>query len=429
MPNTAPFSVNGDVRQKSWPQSVRMNFRLGLKTLYLYILSKFSADMSIQKESKMTETQSLALAKQLIARPSVTPDDQDCQQLLAERLQPIGFTVETFHFGDTKNVWIRRGTQAPLVCFAGHTDVVPTGPLEKWDSHPFEPTERDGRLFGRGAADMKTSIACFVTACERFVAANPEHVGSIALLITSDEEGDAHDGTTKVVDALKARGERIDYCMVGEPTAVDRLGDMLKNGRRGSLSGNLTVKGKQGHIAYPHLAVNPVHMFAPALLELTQEVWDNGNEYFPPTSFQISNINGGTGATNVIPGELNVKFNFRFSTESTEAGLKQRVHAILDKHRLAYDLQWSCSGQPFLTHAGRLTDVARAAIGEVCGVEAELSTTGGTSDGRFIKAIATELIELGPSNATIHQINENVRLDDIPKLSAVYEKMLAGLLK
>lgn len=399
------------------------------ETLYLYILFRFPADMSIQKESKMTETQSLALAKQLIARPSVTPDDQDCQQLLAERLQPLGFTVETFHFGDTQNVWIRRGTQAPLVCFAGHTDVVPTGPLEKWDSHPFEPTERDGRLFGRGAADMKTSIACFVTACERFVTSNPDHAGSIALLITSDEEGDAHDGTTKVVDALKARGERIDYCVVGEPTAVERLGDMLKNGRRGSLSGNLTVKGKQGHIAYPHLAVNPVHTFAPALLDLTQEVWDNGNEYFPPTSFQISNINGGTGATNVIPGELNVKFNFRFSTESTEAGLKQRVHAILDKYGLSYDLQWSCSGQPFLTHAGHLTDVARAAIGEICGVEAELSTTGGTSDGRFIKAIATELIELGPSNATIHQINENVRLDDIPKLSAVYEKMLAGLLK
>lgn len=276
---------------------------------------------------------------------------------------------------------------------------------------------------------MKTSIACFVTACERFVAEHPDHQGSIALLITSDEEGDALDGTTKVVDVLKARGELIDYCIVGEPTAVDKLGDMLKNGRRGSLSGNLTVKGKQGHIAYPHLAINPVHTFAPALLELTQEVWDEGNEYFPPTSFQISNINGGTGATNVIPGELNVKFNFRFSTESTEEGLKQRVHAILDKHGVQYDLQWSCSGQPFLTQAGKLTDVAREAIAEICGVEAELSTTGGTSDGRFIKAIAKELIELGPSNATIHQINENVRLEDIPKLSAVYEGMLKRLLK
>ena len=377
----------------------------------------------------MTETQSLELAKELISRPSVTPDDQNCQQLLAERLQKIGFSVEELHFGDTKNVWLRRGTQAPVFCFAGHTDVVPAGPVRKWDSSPFEPTEREGRLYGRGAADMKTSIACFVTACERFVAENPDHQGSIALLITSDEEGDALDGTTKVVDVLKARGELIDYCIVGEPTAVDKLGDMLKNGRRGSLSGNLTVKGKQGHIAYPHLAINPVHTFSPALLELTQEVWDEGNEYFPPTSFQISNINGGTGATNVIPGELNVKFNFRFSTESTEEGLKQRVHAILDKHGVQYDLQWSCSGQPFLTQAGKLTDVAREAIAEICGVEAELSTTGGTSDGRFIKAIAKELIELGPSNATIHQINENVRLDDIPKLSAVYEGMLKRLLK
>nr|WP_314592465.1 succinyl-diaminopimelate desuccinylase [uncultured Neisseria sp.] len=376
----------------------------------------------------MTETQSLELAKELISRPSVTPDDQNCQQLLAERLQKIGFAVEELHFGDTKNVWLRRGTQAPVFCFAGHTDVVPAGPVEKWDSFPFEPTEREGRLYGRGAADMKTSIACFVTACERFVAENPDHQGSIALLITSDEEGDALDGTTKVVDVLKARSELIDYCIVGEPTAVDKLGDMLKNGRRGSLSGNLTVKGKQGHIAYPHLAINPVHTFAPALLELTQEVWDEGNEYFPPTSFQISNINGGTGATNVIPGELNVKFNFRFSTESTEEGLKQRVHAILDKHGVQYDLQWSCSGQPFLTQAGKLTDVALEAIAEICGVEAELSTTGGTSDGRFIKAIAKELIELGPSNATIHQINENVRLEDIPKLSAVYEGMLTRLL-
>ena len=375
-----------------------------------------------------TETATLALAKQLIARASVTPDDQGCQELLAERLQKIGFTVEQLDFGQTKNIWARRGSGAPLLCFAGHTDVVPSGPEDKWTSPPFEPTERDGRLYGRGAADMKSSIAAFVTACERFVAARPDHAGSIALLITSDEEGDALDGTTKVVDVLKARGETIDYCIVGEPTAVDTLGDTVKNGRRGSLSGNLTVKGKQGHIAYPHLAINPAHTFAPALLELTQEVWDEGNEYFPPTSFQISNINGGTGATNVIPGELNVKFNFRFSTESTEAGLKQRVHAILDKHGVQYDLQWSCSGQPFLTHAGKLTDVARAAIAETCGVETELSTTGGTSDGRFIKAIAKELIELGPSNATIHQINENVRLDDIPKLSAVYEGILARLL-
>ena len=376
----------------------------------------------------MNDTSSLYLAKELISRASVTPDDQGCQTLLAERLQKIGFVIEEMNFGNTKNIWARLGTQAPLVCFAGHTDVVPAGPLEQWTSPPFEPAEREGRLYGRGAADMKTSIACFVTACERFTARNPEHAGSIAFLITSDEEGDAHDGTTKVVDALKARGETIDYCIVGEPTSSETLGDMLKNGRRGSLSGNLTVKGKQGHIAYPHLAENPVHTFAPALLDLTREVWDEGNEYFPPTSFQISNINGGTGATNVIPGELNVKFNFRFSTESSEESLKTRVHAILDKHGVKYDLQWACSGQPFLTHAGRLTDTARAAIRDICGTEAELSTSGGTSDGRFIKAVAKELIELGPSNATIHQINENVLLDDIPKLSEVYEKMLDGLL-
>ncbi len=376
----------------------------------------------------MNDTASLNLAKQLIAQASVTPDDKNCQQILAERLQNIGFTVEEMHFGNTKNIWARRGGSAPVLCFAGHTDVVPAGPAEQWHSPPFEPAERDGRLFGRGAADMKTSIACFVTACERFVAANPNHAGSIALLITSDEEGDAFDGTTKVVDVLKARGERIDYCIVGEPTAVNVLGDTIKNGRRGSLSGNLTVKGKQGHIAYPHLAVNPVHTFAPALAELTATEWDAGNEYFPPTGFQISNINGGTGATNVIPGTLNVKFNFRFSTESTEEGLKQRVHAVLDKHGVDYGLEWMCSGQPFLTEAGKLTDTARRAIAEVCGVEAELSTSGGTSDGRFIKAVADELIELGPSNATIHQINENVLLEDIPKLSAVYERMMADLL-
>ncbi|OSI13879.1 succinyl-diaminopimelate desuccinylase [Neisseria dentiae] len=376
----------------------------------------------------MNDTASLNLAKQLIAQASVTPDDKNCQQILAERLKNIGFAIEEMHFGNTKNIWARRGGSAPVLCFAGHTDVVPAGPAELWHSPPFEPTEREGRLFGRGAADMKTSIACFVTACERFVAANPDHAGSIALLITSDEEGDAFDGTTKVVDALKARGERIDYCIVGEPTAVNVLGDTIKNGRRGSLSGNLTVKGKQGHIAYPHLAVNPVHTFAPALAELAATEWDAGNEYFPPTGFQISNINGGTGATNVIPGTLNVKFNFRFSTESTEEGLKQRVHAVLDKHGVDYSLEWACSGQPFLTEAGKLTDTARRAIAEVCGVEAGLSTSGGTSDGRFIKAVAAELIELGPSNATIHQINENVLLEDIPKLSAVYERMMADLL-
>ena len=376
----------------------------------------------------MSETATLALTKQLIAEASVTPDDKNCQAILIERLQKIGFEIEKLDFNDTQNIWARRGISAPLLCFAGHTDVVPSGPEEKWTSPPFEPTERDGKLYGRGAADMKTSIAAFVTACERFIALHPDHSGSIALLITSDEEGDAYDGTTKVVDVLKARGETIDYCIVGEPTAVNRLGDTIKNGRRGSLSGNLTVKGKQGHIAYPHLAVNPVHTFAPALAELTATEWDGGNAYFPPTGFQISNIQGGTGATNVIPGSLNVKFNFRFSTESTDSGLKQRVHQILDKHGLDYDLQWSLSGQPFLTEAGELTKVAQAAIAQVCGVEAELSTSGGTSDGRFIKAIARELIELGPVNASIHQIDEHIDLAAVPELSAVYQEMMRRLL-
>ena len=376
----------------------------------------------------MTETATLALTKQLIAEPSVTPDDKHCQTLLAERLQAIGFTIEAFHFGQTKNIWARKGTTEPVLCFAGHTDVVPSGPVEKWTSPPFEPTEREGKLYGRGAADMKTSIAAFVTACERFVAQHPQHQGSIALLITSDEEGDAHDGTTKVVDALQARDEKIDYCIVGEPTAVNQLGDTIKNGRRGSLSGNLIIKGKQGHIAYPHLAKNPTHLFAPALAELVAMEWDQGNDYFPPTGFQISNIHAGTGATNVIPSTLTVQFNFRFSTESTESSLKQRVHAVLEQHGLDYDLTWSLSGQPFLTEAGRLTEVAQQAIAEVCGVEAELSTSGGTSDGRFIKAIARELIELGPVNASIHQIDEHIELAAIPQLSAIYEAMLKRLL-
>ena len=376
----------------------------------------------------MTETATLALTKQLIAEPSVTPDDKHCQTLLAERLQAIGFTIEAFHFGQTKNIWARKGTTEPVLCFAGHTDVVPSGPVEKWTSPPFEPTEREGKLYGRGAADMKTSIAAFVTACERFVAQHPQHQGSIALLITSDEEGDAHDGTTKVVDALQARDEKIDYCIVGEPTAVNQLGDTIKNGRRGSLSGNLIIKGKQGHIAYPHLAKNPTHLFAPALAELVAMEWDQGNDYFPPTGFQISNIHAGTGATNVIPSTLTVQFNFRFSTESTESSLKQRVHTVLNQHGLDYDLTWSLSGQPFLTEAGRLTEVAQQAIAEVCGVEAELSTSGGTSDGRFIKAIARELIELGPVNASIHQIDEHIELAAIPQLSAIYEAMLKRLL-
>ncbi|WP_038319914.1 succinyl-diaminopimelate desuccinylase [Kingella kingae] len=371
----------------------------------------------------------LALAKQLLAEQSITPDDKNCQTILADRLRAIGFTIEEMHFGDTKNFYARLGDTAPVLCFAGHTDVVPTGDVSKWTFDPFTPTEHDGKLYARGAADMKTAIACFVTACERFVAANPDFSGSLALLITSDEEGDAHDGTTKVVDKLKERGEMLDYCIVGEPTAVNQLGDTLKNGRRGSLSGSLTVQGKQGHIAYPHLANNPIHAAAPALAELAATEWDKGNAYFPATSFQISNINGGTGATNVIPATVNVKFNFRFSTEQTESSLKNRVHEILDKHDLTYDLAWSLSGNPFLTEAGKLTEIAQAACTEICGVTPELSTTGGTSDGRFIKVIARELIELGFVNATIHQIDEHIELADIDKLSAVYEKMMISLVK
>ena len=371
----------------------------------------------------------LALAKQLLTEQSITPDDKNCQKILAARLRAIGFEIEEMHFGNTKNFYAKRGNNAPLLCFAGHTDVVPTGDVNQWTFDPFTPTEHNGKLYARGAADMKTAIACFVTACERFIAANPHFSGSLALLITSDEEGDAHDGTTKVVEQLKQRGEQIDYCIVGEPTAVNQLGDTLKNGRRGSLSGNLTVHGKQGHIAYPHLARNPIHAAAPALAELVATEWDTGNPYFPATSFQISNINGGTGATNVIPAVVNVKFNFRFSTEQTESSLKTRVHEILDKHGLQYDLDWSLSGNPFLTEAGQLTEVAQHAIGEICGIQAELSTTGGTSDGRFIKAIANELIELGFVNATIHQIDEHIELADIDKLSAIYENMLIQLMK
>lgn len=373
------------------------------------------------------EIETLKLAKDLIAQPSVTPDDHGCQQLLMSRLTALGFSIETFRFGETDNFYAVYGRQGPLVCFAGHTDVVPTGDESRWTSPPFTPAERDGYLYGRGAADMKSSIAAFVTACERLLAQQPELPLRLALLITSDEEGDGHDGTKRVVEVLKERGEHIDYCIVGEPTAVDTLGDMIKNGRRGSLSGTLQVHGRQGHIAYPHLAANPVHLAAAALAELTATHWDDGNAYFPPTGFQISNIHAGTGATNVIPGELTVQFNFRFSTESTAESLRRQVHAILDKYNLNYDLQWALSGEPFLTAAGRLTTVAQAAIERVCGVNAQLSTTGGTSDGRFIKAIASELIELGPVNATIHQIDECVDIAAIAQLSAIYENMLQQL--
>ncbi len=370
----------------------------------------------------------LELAKALIARRSLTPDDAGCQDILIERLEKLGFVIERLRFGNVDNFWARRGTTAPVVCFAGHTDVVPSGPIEQWDSEPFTPTIRDGYLFGRGAADMKTSLAAFITAIEEFTAAHPDHSGSIALLITSDEEGVAIDGTVKVVETLKARNELINYCIVGEPTCVNKLGDMVKNGRRGSLSGKLTVKGVQGHIAYPHLAKNPIHMAAPAIAELAATEWDSGNEYFPPTSWQISNIKGGTGVTNVIPGTVEILFNFRFSTASTVEGLKQRVHAVLDRHGLEYDLHWELSGRPFLTPRGSLVAALGSAIKEVTGLDTELSTTGGTSDGRFIADICPQVCELGPPNATIHKINECVAVSEIEPLKDIYRTTLRNLL-
>jgi succinyl-diaminopimelate desuccinylase len=370
----------------------------------------------------------LELARALIARRSVTPDDAGCQALLGPRLERLGFALEPLASNGVANLWARRGSATPLVCFAGHTDVVPPGPLEHWSSDPFTPTERDGRLYGRGAADMKSSLAAFVTATERFLARHPHPRGSIAFLLTSDEEGDATDGTVKVVERLAARSERIDYCIVGEPTCVERLGDTVKNGRRGSLGGRLVVRGVQGHVAYPQLARNPVHQFAPALAELAAIGWDEGNEYFPPTTWQVSNIRAGSGASNVIPGELEVLFNFRFSTASTAEGLQARVRAILDRHELDYVLDWSLSAQPFLTPRGALVEVMRAAILEVTGVAAKVSTTGGTSDGRFIARICPQLVEFGPVNMSIHQLNEHVALDAIEPLSTIYQRALEMLL-
>jgi succinyl-diaminopimelate desuccinylase len=374
------------------------------------------------------QSSTLALTRELIARRSITPHDDGCQEILAARLARSGFAVERLRFGEVENFWAVRGSGGPLVCFAGHTDVVPTGPLDQWHSDPFNAVERDGWLYGRGAADMKTSIAAFVTAAERVTAAHPGKPGRIALLITADEEGVAVDGTTRVVDALRDRGEQLDYCIVGEPTCVDKLGDMIKNGRRGSLSGTLTVKGVQGHIAYPHLTRNPIHLFAPALAELAAIEWDSGNEYFPPTSWQVSNIHAGTGANNVVPGTLSAMFNFRFSTAVTPDQLKQRVAAVLDKHGLEYTLEWSLSGMPFLTPRGRLVDAVSSAIREVTGVTTELSTTGGTSDGRFIATVCRELVELGPVNASIHKIDERVWIEDIGRLSRIYERTLERLL-
>ncbi len=370
----------------------------------------------------------LDLAKELISRRSLTPDDAGCQEILMARLQKLGFKIEPMRFGFVDNFWARRGTAAPVLCFAGHTDVVPTGPVEQWDSEPFTPTERDGMLYGRGAADMKTSLAAFITAIEGFVEQHPNHGGSIALLITSDEEGIATEGTVKVVEALQARNELIDYCVVGEPTCVDKLGDTVKNGRRGSLSGHLIVKGIQGHIAYPHLAKNPIHLAAPAITELAATEWDQGNEFFPPTTWQISNMNGGTGATNVIPGEVEILFNFRFCTASTVEGLKSKVLAILDKHGLQYRIEWEYS-KPYITARGNLVEAISAAVKEVTGVDADLSTSGGTSDGRFIADICPQVIELGPRNATIHKLNECVELDHIEPLREIYQRTLEKLLQ
>jgi len=370
----------------------------------------------------------LQLAIELLSIDSVTPDDKGCQQLICERLKALGFDCEFMPFGEVTNLWARKGTQGPVLAFAGHTDVVPTGPLDAWHSDPFRPEIRDGYLYARGAADMKSSIACMVVACERFLEKNPEHQGSIAFLITSDEEGPALDGTVKVIESLEARGEKIDWALVGEPSSQQQVGDMVKNGRRGSLGAVLTVNGIQGHVAYPHLVRNPVHEAAPALAALAAETWDEGNEFFPPTTFQISNINAGTGATNVIPGTLKVMFNLRFSTCLTVETIQQRVEQILDSHQLDYHIDWTLSGLPFVTERGALVKAAQQAIAEVTGLETQLSTAGGTSDGRFIAPTGAQVLELGPVNESIHKINENVSVQDVTRLSLIYEKILLHLL-
>lgn len=370
----------------------------------------------------------LQLACDLIAKPSVTPVDADCQNQMIARLEAIGFRTERLRFGDVDNFWAVRGEGGPLFAFAGHTDVVPTGPEGNWQNPPFAPKIIDGMLHGRGAADMKGSLACMVVACENFVKAYPNHTGRIAFLITSDEEGPADNGTVKVVEWLEARNEKITWCLVGEPSSTSRVGDIIKNGRRGSLGAELTIKGKQGHVAYPHLAKNPIHLVAPALAELASEEWDQGNDHFPATSFQVSNFNSGTGATNVIPGDAHIVFNFRFSTELTETILRERTEAILNKHGLEYDLTWKLSGHPFLTAEGELVEAAQKAIFAATGEATTLSTSGGTSDGRFIAPTGAQVVELGPINATIHQVNECVSASDLEKLTEIYEQILINLL-
>jgi succinyl-diaminopimelate desuccinylase len=370
----------------------------------------------------------LDLARELIARRSQTPDDAGCQDLLGKRLARSGFRCESLIANGVSNLWARRGDAYPIVCFAGHTDVVPSGPLDAWESDPFDPSVRDGYLYGRGAADMKSSLAAFVVAIEQFVAARPDHPGSIALLITSDEEGPAIDGTVRVVERLRSRGERLDYCVVGEPSSVERLGDMIKNGRRGTLSGKLIVRGVQGHVAYPQLARNPIHLAAPVIAELAATRWDEGDAYFPPTSWQVSNVHAGTGATNVIPGTLELDFNFRYAPLHSREHLERAFLAILARHGLDHEIRWTGWGKPYLTARGRLVEVAGAAIREVCGIVPELSCTGGTSDGRFIADICAEVVELGPVNASIHKLNERVAVADLEPLAAIYRGILERLL-
>lgn len=386
------------------------------------------SENSIQNKCENNKSPVIQLTEELINRCSVTPEDAGCQAMMADRLTKSGFDIESMIFHDTTNMWARRGASGPVFCFAGHTDVVPSGPEDNWKYPPFTAIQDNGYLYGRGAADMKGSLAAMLIATEQFIEKHPDHKGSIAFLITSDEEGPFINGTTKVIDTLEARNEKMDYCLVGEPSSTNKVGDIVKNGRRGSLTGDLVVKGIQGHVAYPHLAKNPVHLASPALAELSTSHWDDGNEFFPPTSFQISNIHGGTGAGNVIPGHLDVCFNFRFSTEVTDQELIARTTAILDKHHLDYDIKWTFNGQPFLTSSGELVAATQKAIRSVNGKDTKLSTAGGTSDGRFIAPTGAQVIELGPVNATIHKVNECVRMDDLEKLTEMYEGILENLL-
>lgn len=371
----------------------------------------------------------IQLTCDLIARPSVTPADAGCQELMAERLRALGFEIEPMPFGDVENLWARRGSEGPVLCFAGHTDVVPPGDLDAWHTDPFEPVIRDGMLYGRGAADMKASLAAMIVAIERFIADHPDHKGSIALLITSDEEGPARDGTLKVMEALVERGEKIDWCVVGEPSSLDQLGDTIRIGRRGSLSGMLTVSGVQGHVAYPQLADNPIRRFAPVLNALHDVVWDTGNAHFPPTSFQVVQLEAGVGAPNVTPAELYTRFNFRYSTEWTHDRLKERVQGLIDEHEIDYELRWHLSGEPFLTETGLLTDTVVDVIRDTVRIETDLSTGGGTSDGRFISPAGVDVVELGPVNASIHKVNEHVSVEDVPKLTLLYQRIMERLLQ